>query len=230
MGAHRCSGGADIATIDLAAAYAALAIRLRPTAASIAVVVMLVIGMLVSAVARRLPPLDQQPYRSGERDWCNARYDGITGLLNGFGLENSRRRLPAQKGANCRIAPPDQLDGQRYRRPLRLPRCRQRSTVARRAIALLEALADGHRKAIRAQVVLAPLRALAELAVRCRRRRGHADPRLLPSECCQRRVSGCRCRPTLNVGLSGGSRCARRSRQRCIRLAAWPKPASRPRS
>ena len=67
--------------------------------ATIATVVMLVIGMLVFTVLAAFRHSIKQRAVSDERDWYNARYDGATGLLSRFGVEEYLgQSIPKKRG------------------------------------------------------------------------------------------------------------------------------------
>lgn len=67
--------------------------------AGIAAVVMLVIGLLVSAVLAAFWSSIKSRAQADERDWQNARYDAVTGLPNGFGLAESLKAMLKRRGA-----------------------------------------------------------------------------------------------------------------------------------
>jgi EAL domain-containing protein (putative c-di-GMP-specific phosphodiesterase class I)/GGDEF domain-containing protein len=68
-------------------------------AVSAASLVMLVIGVLTFAVLVAFRRSVTRRAEAEERDWINARYDPGTGLLNGFGLEESLIRMLPRRGA-----------------------------------------------------------------------------------------------------------------------------------
>lgn len=91
------AAGADIATIDWPPR--------RPGdpafahTATFAVLVMLVIGVLIFVVLAAFRHSIKQRAVSDERDWYNARYDGTTGLLSRFGLEEHlAQSIPKKRG------------------------------------------------------------------------------------------------------------------------------------
>ena len=68
-------------------------------AASLACLVLLVIGALVLAVLAAFRRSVQRRAEADERDWVSARYDPSTGLINRFGLEESiGRHIPRKSG------------------------------------------------------------------------------------------------------------------------------------
>jgi diguanylate cyclase (GGDEF)-like protein len=67
--------------------------------AGVAAVVMLVIGLLVSAVLAAFWSSIKSRAQADERDWQNARYDAVTGLPNGFGLVESLKAMLKRRGA-----------------------------------------------------------------------------------------------------------------------------------
>jgi len=73
-------------------------------AASVASMVLLVIGCLVFAVLYSFRRSVERRAEADERDWINARYDEETGLINRFGLEESFRRLVPRKISEVNIA------------------------------------------------------------------------------------------------------------------------------
>lgn len=73
-------------------------------AASVASLVLLVIGCLVFAVLYSFRRSVERRAEADERDWINARYDEDTGLINRFGLEESFRRLVPRKTSEAHIA------------------------------------------------------------------------------------------------------------------------------
>ncbi|HEY0854240.1 MAG TPA: diguanylate cyclase, partial [Devosia sp.] len=73
-------------------------------AASVASLVLLVIGCLVFAVLYSFRRSVERRAEADERDWINARYDEETGLINRFGLEESFRRLVPKKTSEVNIA------------------------------------------------------------------------------------------------------------------------------
>ncbi|MHB1102285.1 MAG: putative bifunctional diguanylate cyclase/phosphodiesterase [Devosia sp.] len=73
-------------------------------AASIASVVLLCIGALTFAVLMAFRRSVERRAESEERDWHSARYDGVTGLHNRFGLEESLSRLVPRKGGETAVA------------------------------------------------------------------------------------------------------------------------------
>jgi len=74
------------------------------SAASIASVVLLGIGALTLAVVVSFRRSVERRAESEERDWHSARYDGVTGLPNRFGLEESLVRLVPRKGGETAVA------------------------------------------------------------------------------------------------------------------------------
>lgn len=73
-------------------------------AASIASVVLLGIGALTLAVLVAFRRSVERRAESEERDWHSARYDGVTGLHNRFGLEENLTRLAPRKGGETSVA------------------------------------------------------------------------------------------------------------------------------
>jgi diguanylate cyclase (GGDEF)-like protein len=73
-------------------------------AASVASLVLLVIGCLVFAVLYSFRRSVERRAEADERDWINARYDEDTGLINRFGLEESFRLLVPRKSAEVNVA------------------------------------------------------------------------------------------------------------------------------
>lgn len=73
-------------------------------AAGIASVVLLAIGFLTLTVLTAFRRSVERRAESEERDWYNARYDAVTGLLNRFGLEESLVRLIPRKAGESEIA------------------------------------------------------------------------------------------------------------------------------
>jgi diguanylate cyclase (GGDEF)-like protein len=73
-------------------------------AASVASLVLLVIGCLVFAVLYSFRRSVERRAEADERDWINARYDEETGLINRFGLEESFRLLVPRKTSEIDIA------------------------------------------------------------------------------------------------------------------------------
>jgi diguanylate cyclase (GGDEF)-like protein len=73
-------------------------------AAIIASVVILGIGALTLAVLIAFRRSVERRAESEERDWHSARYDGVTGLHNHFGLEESLARLIPRKGGETMVA------------------------------------------------------------------------------------------------------------------------------
>ncbi len=104
------AAGADIATIDWPPR--------RPGdpafahTASVAVMVMLVIGALVFLVLTAFRHSIKAKAVSDERDWFNARYDSMTQLRNRFGLEDHLRSLvPKKRGERTFAAIQMYVDG-----------------------------------------------------------------------------------------------------------------------
>lgn len=73
-------------------------------AASVASLVLLVIGCLIFAVLYSFRRSVERRAEADERDWINARYDDETGLINRFGLEESFRQLVPKKSSEVNIA------------------------------------------------------------------------------------------------------------------------------
>lgn len=73
-------------------------------AASVASMVLLVIGCLVFAVLHSFRRSVERRAEADERDWINSRYDEETGLINRFGLEEGFRRLVPKKTSEANIA------------------------------------------------------------------------------------------------------------------------------
>lgn len=73
-------------------------------AASVASLVLLVIGCLVFAVLYSFRRSVERRAEADERDWINARYDEETDLINRFGLEESLRLLVPRKTSEANIA------------------------------------------------------------------------------------------------------------------------------
>lgn len=73
-------------------------------AASVASLVLLVIGCLVFAVLYSFRRSVERRAEADERDWINSRYDEETGLINRFGLEEGFRRLVPKKSSEVNIA------------------------------------------------------------------------------------------------------------------------------
>ncbi|HEY9009556.1 MAG TPA: EAL domain-containing protein [Devosia sp.] len=73
-------------------------------AASVASLVLLVIGCLVFAVLYSFRRSVERRAEADERDWINARYDEETDLINRFGLEESFRLLLPRKASQAHIA------------------------------------------------------------------------------------------------------------------------------
>lgn len=65
---------------------------------SIASVVLFVVGVLIYIVLTAFRRSIERRAEAEERDWVSARYDGATGLLNRFGLEESIARMVPRKG------------------------------------------------------------------------------------------------------------------------------------
>lgn len=72
--------------------------------AGLAAIIMLVIGVLISAVLAAFRSSISSRAASDERDWQNARYDPVTGLPNGFALEESLRNLMPRKRREMPVA------------------------------------------------------------------------------------------------------------------------------
>lgn len=73
-------------------------------AASIASIVLLVIGILIYIVLIAFRRSVERRAESEERDWVGARYDATTGLLNRFGLEETILRLIPKRRAELPVA------------------------------------------------------------------------------------------------------------------------------
>ncbi|RYE77182.1 MAG: diguanylate cyclase, partial [Hyphomicrobiales bacterium] len=73
-------------------------------AASVASLVLLVIGCLIFAVLYSFRRSVERRAEADERDWINARYDEDTGLINRFGLEEGFRRLVPKRSSEVNIA------------------------------------------------------------------------------------------------------------------------------
>lgn len=73
-------------------------------AASVASLVLLVIGCLVFAVLYSFRRSVERRAEADERDWINARYDEETDLINRFGLEESFRLLLPKRTSETNIA------------------------------------------------------------------------------------------------------------------------------
>lgn len=73
-------------------------------AASVASLVLLVIGCLVFAVLYSFRRSVERRAEADERDWINARYDEETDLINRFGLEESFRLLLPKRASSAPIA------------------------------------------------------------------------------------------------------------------------------
>jgi diguanylate cyclase (GGDEF)-like protein len=73
-------------------------------AASVASLLLLLIGCLVFAVLFSFRRSVERRAEADERDWLNARYDEETGLINRFGLEESLRLLVPRKSSSTNIA------------------------------------------------------------------------------------------------------------------------------
>lgn len=96
------AAGADIATIDWPPR--------RPGdpafahTATVAVLVMVIIGVLIFVVLAAFRHSIKQRAVSDERDWYNARYDETTGLLSRFGLEEQLVQAIPRKRGEVRVA------------------------------------------------------------------------------------------------------------------------------
>ncbi len=73
-------------------------------AAGIAAIVLLGIGALTAAVLLAFRSSVERRAELDERDWHSARYDGVTGLFNRFGLEETLARLVPQKTGETEIS------------------------------------------------------------------------------------------------------------------------------
>ncbi|WP_374619862.1 putative bifunctional diguanylate cyclase/phosphodiesterase [Devosia sp.] len=73
-------------------------------AAGVAAILMLIIGVLVTAVLVAFFSSIKSRTESDERDWHNARYDPVTGLPNGFALEESLRNMMPRKRRDMPLA------------------------------------------------------------------------------------------------------------------------------
>jgi EAL domain-containing protein (putative c-di-GMP-specific phosphodiesterase class I)/GGDEF domain-containing protein/sensor domain CHASE-containing protein len=107
LAAQPVEGEDHLALTDAAdTAIAGLAWRpLRPgdaaftRAASVASLVLLGVGIMVFAVLVAFRRSVERRAEADEREWISARYDAGTGLLNGFGLEESLvRQIPKREG------------------------------------------------------------------------------------------------------------------------------------
>ncbi|MBK8082579.1 MAG: bifunctional diguanylate cyclase/phosphodiesterase [Devosia sp.] len=72
--------------------------------AGVAAIIMLIIGVLVTAVLVAFFSSIKSRAESDERDWHNARYDPITGLPNSFALEESLRNMMPRKRREMPLA------------------------------------------------------------------------------------------------------------------------------